>query len=256
MHLTGWFQNTNPASLTAISRIAESIVVPAGGTTDIFVPAAAHNVMWAAALGTTLNRAKFNAPSIAAARSDYEITPRRRGGVAFSLLLPEIHRPYRPIPLAIGENLQVLVVDGAGAAEHIYALAELAPDQLPAAPDGYLIVSRATGTTTLTASGWTTVPITLDSPLPVGTYALIGFVPISAGCIAARAIIPTQQLRPGAPGLAAAEASAVDYSDVMTRLIQNYDMGHFVQNGLPQFEFLSDSADTAETVFMFLVKVG
>jgi hypothetical protein len=157
--------------------------------------------------------------------------------------------------LQAGETIEVQTSeDGAGATQQT-VLVCVGPTALPPVPAGDVMVMRATGTTTLGVRTWTTVPITLDSSLPVGNYALVGFLPISAGIIAARVLISTQNNRPGMLGLPGSESAAGDFDPLTYARIMNYDMGHFSNRNVPQFQFFSISADTAETVFLYVVKL-
>jgi hypothetical protein len=100
------------------------------------------------------------------------------------------------------------------------------------------------------------VPLTPDVSLEVGTYALVGFLPISAGCIAARAIITGQVNRPGVPGVAGTESAALKLEPSYLTEIQGYLMGTFSHINLPVIQFLSSSADTSEVVYLYLVKTA
>jgi len=100
-----------------------------------------------------------------------------------------------------------------------------------------------------------------DNSLEPGQYTLIGFVPISASLVAARAVITGQVYRPGVIGLAGTEQAASDFdnnafnADPITSLIY-YDMGSFNHLNFPQFEFLANAADVSETVYLYVVRTG
>lgn len=159
---------------------------------------------------------------------------------------------YSPFQLMENEPLQALAID-ATAAEQADAFAWLADGPVSPMQSGEIITARATGTTTLTAKAWTTVPITFTSTLPSGTYEVVGLRAESTGLVAARLIIPGATWRPGVIG------STAD-SDI--GLPEAFRFGNFGSFGTfkntvpPQIECYSLSADTAETFHLDLIYRG
>ncbi len=254
-HLVAWQQAIDSAVFTPINTVVDDVLTRTGLTRYLVAPNL-NRVHWAMALGANITRAQLISPSLQVRRMNPEIVPRRRGAQTLSTTGPEIFKPYRPMLLTPGEELEADVAeDGAGATQ-VDVLACLGPDVLPAAPDGDIRIVRATGTTTLTALAWTSVVLTLDSSLEAGTYALVGFIPISTFCLAARAIITGQQNRPGMPGFAASESVGVDFDPARYDEIMYYNMGSFTHITIPAIQFFSSGADTTETVFLYLVKTG
>jgi hypothetical protein len=136
----------------------------------------------------------------------------------------------------------------------VYVLVALGPATQPAVPGGQLRIIRATGTTTLTPNAWTTVAVTPEQSIEPGTYELIGFIAISANAIAARAIITGQVWRPGLPALNGSEAAALDFNRVPLQELMFEPMGTFDHQNFPQFQFFAAAADTAETVYLYVIK--
>jgi hypothetical protein len=187
---------------------------------------------------------------------DVLIVPRRRGGETFDATKMEIFMPSNPISLRPTEELTAVASEDATGASTVNVLVALGPSVLPPMPVGDVRMVRFTGSTTLTAGAWTSVTVTPEQSLEPGTYVLVGFVPISAGCIAARVIFPAGQFRPGVLGVAGTEAAAVDFDPARYEGIMFYPMGTFTHLQLPIFQFLSSSADTSEVVIAHVVKTG
>lgn len=255
-HLVAWQESADQATLTRINAVQDDVLT-LSGTERFIIQSGLDHIRWGFAGGINLSRAQVSAPSLLVRRMNVEILPRKRGtDDTPRLAQPEIWIPRRPIRLDVSENIEMQTAeDGAGATQQT-ALISLSPAELPPVPAGDILVARGTGTTTLVARAWTSVTITLDSDLPAGQYALVGFYPISAGVVAARAIIPQQVARPGVLGLPGTEAAAADFEAGLMAQIMGYNMGQFSNLQIPQFQFFSISADTAETVIMNLVKVG
>jgi hypothetical protein len=168
----------------------------------------------------------------------------------------ELYVPSNPIQLRPTEEITAVGAEDGSGATQVTVLVALGGSALPPAPVGDLRQIRFLGTTTLSPFSWTSVSVTPEQSLEPGTYVLVHFVPISAGCIAARAIFPAGTFRPGMPGLAGAEASAVTFDPGMLSQIGYYPMGSFTHLQLPIFQFLSSSADTTEVVHAWAIKVA
>jgi hypothetical protein len=158
-----------------------------------------------------------------------------------------------PLMLTPLELLQAEIHSDTTAAAIQWCLVWLADG--PIAPiTGDIFTSRATGTATLVANSWTAVTLTFDEDLQVGSYDIVGMRALSAGCIAARVLFvgggAQASWRPGVMGVDAV-------NDLEFHGFRNGGMGSFgvfTDTDLPQVEFLSLSADTAETVIFDLIK--
>lgn len=111
---------------------------------------------------------------------------------------------------------------------------------------------RGTGTTTLTANAWSNVAVTWDFNIQQGWYEIQGIEVVSATAIAARLVVPNYYYRPGVTGLAT----------VGERLPSMFYDGRFGPAGrfntvaLPGLSVWATSADTAQTIWLDLVKVA
>jgi len=189
-------------------------------------------------------------------RQQYEVVPRRRGGETLNLTALEISHPVRPVMLVSTEELSALATTDGASASVVNVVVSLGLENPPMAPAGDMRIIRFLGSTTLVPGQWTTVTVTPELALEAGTYVITGFLAISAGCIAARVLLRGQAYRPGLPGLAGTEATAVDYDHAMMAKLFGYNLGSFTHIELPQFQFLSASADTTQTVIVYAVKVS
>jgi len=259
-HLAAFFANTFGTSLTELAVVKDTILTPLS-TTRFAVPPDYHNVRFMAASGVNLSRAQIRTPTLQVRRISGEIFPRKFGAGTFTLTNLEYERPPSPLSLTATEDFEILTSDTGGVNAVLYALVALAPDVVNLPPAGDVRIVRATATATLAQGVWTLTTPVPDFALEPGQYTLIGFVPISASAVAARAVITGQVYRPGVLGLAGTEQAASDFdnnaftADPITSLI-GYDMGSFNHLNFPQFEFLANAADVSETVYLYVVRIG
>ena len=117
---------------------------------------------------------------------------------------------------------------------------------------GEIFTVKATAAVTLTAYAWTNAAITFAQSLPSGRYQVVGMRAKSAGLIAARLVFPGYAWRPGCIG-------CNDYNDAERIEFRHGHMGvwgEFDHDVPPTVDFLSISADTAEEVWLDLIKVA
>lgn len=257
MHLIGWFESQDSATLVNVNTLADNTMIPEG-VDGYQVPSFANELFAGAALGTTLTRARYTAPSLERRRSTQDVHPIADSAESFALGFPQLYMPMRSVPLDVGEVIRFQAAEDGAGAQSAYGLAWLKPPgDLPAIPPGEVIQARATGTTTLVADEWTTVAVTLEQELPAGRYELVGFIPMGVSVIAARVAIPGLPNRPGVPGLiGATENVSLNANLRLLDPVQNYAMGNFANTAIPQFEYLAAAADTAQTIYLKLVKIA
>ncbi len=257
MHLIAWSETQAAATFTAVAAVPDTSMNLEAGD-GFVVPSEFPELFAGAAIGSTLLRARYTAPSIERRRATVDIWPLADSADAFALTHPQIWMPLRGIPLDPGEVLGAKISQDSGTTDLEVVLAFLkAPGALPAMPTGEIIQIRATGTTTLTAGAWTLAAMTLDQELPSGRYALVGFVPMGVSPVAARVVIPGQGYRPGMPALIGTlenDSLNADFSTM--KKLMYYNMGEFANTNVPSFEFLASAGDTAQTVYLFVVKVA
>lgn len=255
-HLCAYFESVDSATVTNIDTVVDTILTrPAA---DRFqVPIDYRSIAWAAALGVNITRAVIQTPSLAVRRETMEVLPRVRGDDLFTLDRMEVFKPKKDLVLEGTENMTFQAAEDGVGATTVYGLVALkAPGELPAVPEGDIRRVRCTATTTLTANAWTVGTITPDLDLEPGQYALVGMYGMSATGIAMRAVITGQNYRPGVPMLTTTEGAGADFNAPAYDQVLGYKMGEFAHTNIPQIEWLASAADTAETVFLDVIRIG
>lgn len=161
---------------------------------------------------------------------------------------------YSANPLLIRglEELQLEAYQTTGGAAVVVATAGLASVPPGPAPSGDMIAMRGTGTTTVTAGAWTNCAITWQDTLPNGTYAVVGLECIGVTCVAGRLIFEDQIERPGCLGQSLTSGNGPP----LFRYGRLGIWGRFNAYRIPSVEFLCNAADTAQEVFLHLLRLA
>jgi hypothetical protein len=256
LHLFAYYENLAANAFKEVTVVRDDVLTRTSDT-RFMIPAGLHNVYFGFVGGATLGDAYIFTPSLETKKFRCRLIPKKVGDTVIDKYNPEVWVPDPPIRLMDTEELSLYAQNtSTSATSATVGVFALGLDTLPPIPAGERILVKATGTTTLTAYTWTTVRVIPEVQLEAGTYALIGFIPISDGCIAARVIIPGQVWRPGVIGIAGTEPSALDFENKLFDKYPKYEMGRFSHITIPEFQFLSKTADTSEVVYMYLVKVA
>lgn len=117
---------------------------------------------------------------------------------------------------------------------------------------------RATAAITATASAgaWGAGALTFEQQLEAGSYAVVGMKMFSATAIAGRLIFSNQGARPGCIGYATPATGVGAIENPMFRNGNLGVWGTFSHTSPPQLEMLAAAADTAEEVYLDVVKIG
>lgn len=253
-HLIGFAESITSAALINVNAVVDNILTHPQ-TDRVQVPPDFSSIFFGAALGSTIARAQIVAPSLEVKRASLEVIPLERGADVFTLDSLRIFMPPREILLKPSENLILQCANDAAGADIVQGLISLkAPGPLPEMPPGDIIVAYATSATVLGVNTWTTCPLTLDKELDAGTYALVGFLPISATGIGARAHMVGQNYLPGVPVLPGAANTGRDFDMTTMKTVQFYNMGSFTNIAIPDIQFFASAADTDEYVILYLIK--
>lgn len=246
----GFFESIDSAALQALTPLADPHVRVSGD--NLLVPRGLNKLLMAYALIDTPTRARIVAPSLASF-SNLEIEPIDNGTEPSSTYAPLQDYRSSPYEFTPTEFLTVEASEAkAGAAAH-FALLWLGDGQFDT-PQGEIITVRATSTQTLAANAWTNGSLTFASTLPGGRFACVGARAESTGLVAFR-FVPVGtggNNRPGAIGYDAV-------SDVEREVFRRGGLGtwfEFDNDTPPTVDFLSISADTAETVWLDLIYLG
>lgn len=161
---------------------------------------------------------------------------------------------YRRSPLKLRalEEIQLLGTQTSGGAAVVVATAYVSKGPLEPVPLGDVYTLRGTGTTTLTAGAWSQVTMTWQDILPNGRYAIIGGWAFGATAVAFRCILEDQVDRPGGLGGSDREFGPNAMFDKGGMGI----WGTFDSNRMPNIEYFANAADTAQELYLDIVKVG
>lgn len=244
--LIAYSESQDSATLTEIAAVPDPHRTVVGD--NITVPKGLGNIGAAKGLGVNATQIEISSPSLQnrvplnLAPLDVSAEPTSNGAWQDFF--------GRPIGLDEGEQLSTLMAEDGAGATRATCLIWLVDAALTPIAAGEVLTVRATATTTLVANTWTNGAITLDDRLAVGEWALVGMRAEAAGLIAARAVISGQGPRPGVIGNDAV-------SDIMPNMFRHGmigEWGTFVHDEAPTIDFLSVSADTAETLWLDVIK--
>lgn len=252
-HTAAWLESVDAAAAyNDLTALADQVLTIAGDR--IQIPTLNQVVAFAAGVGSGGNGLlRFETPS-RQGWSRYMVSPvngRNDGNVEPDSPHKVVDLRANPLVLVPNERALASVHSDTTAAAIQWLLMFLAAG--PITPVGGTINTiRGTGTATLTASAWTAFAITFDETLASGRYQVLGARFQSAGCVAGRLVPVGGGWRPGAVGTDAQE-------DLEHPMFRSGGLGvwmEFENENPPQAEFLSVSADTAEVVYLDVVKVA
>lgn len=252
-HLTGFGETIDAAAVFAnIQALADALGMADGD--EMIVPALDQVALISAGVtsGST-ERCRLDSPSLRRL-SRLDVVPLNGGGDADAEPgSPPALMDFRrnPIQLERDERLQAQVDSDSTAAQFQWALLWLANGPIEPYTGGKIFQARAAGTTTLTVDVWTNGTITFTDALPVGRYAIVGANVRAAGLVAARFAVAGETWRPGVLG-------NDDVNDIESSIFRAGNMGVFLEFEStlpPTVDYLSISADTAETLILDLVQV-
>ncbi len=245
--LVAWSESQDSATLVNMAAVADAHVRVVGD--DVVVPSFAPLLGAEYLVGVSATQAQIASPSLRRT-INLDLAPIDRTAE------PAVPTPFlphfdHPIPLDAEEALNFLVAeDGVGAARST-GLAWLvdAPVVPDTRPD---FTVRTTAAVTLTTFTWTNGALTFSQTLPKGSYDIVGARAEAAGLLAFRFVLVGASHRPGGIGYDA----ALDLEHQGQRHGKWGIWGSFAHNTPPTVDFLSVSADTAETVWLDLVKTA
>jgi hypothetical protein len=160
-------------------------------------------------------------------------------------------RSGSPLRLVPDEQISIqFAEDGAGATRGTIGLWLCRGPLVPLTGEFFTI--RATNASTLVANTWTNGALTLSQNLPSGRYAIVGFSARSAGLQMARLVFVGGRWRPGVVGSTAVGTDGY----YLFRHGNAGIFGEFDHNNVPSVDFLSNSADSSQEVFLDLMKIG
>lgn len=246
-HTIAWRLSIADVTATDITPVTDNIMAIQNGH---FIPSKRSQLLYAYYGAAGATRARFISPTFRQVTTPWV----RPTGLAIVPGAQPLLTDYRANPLTVAalEELQFEAFQTSGGAAVVVGVAALASVPVGPAPSGDIYTMRGTGTTTLVAGAWTSAAITWQDTLPAGTYAAVGLQYIGVTALAARLIFNDQSDRPGcvATGL------------VTSRPHPMFQMGglgiwgRFQNNIMPNLEFLANAADTAQEVYLDLIRMG
>lgn len=235
------------ATHTELAAVPDQHLVTSGD--DIIVPEKYDKLMGVFAAGSTMSRAQVSSPSL---RKTLIVDVDEINIGAEPLNPPPFVDLFvNPRQLKASEGVRVLATQGSGAAE-VERVGIALGDGVVEEVTGEIMTVRCTGTTTLVAAVWNLVPLTFSQQLEAGEYNVVGARFESAGAVMGRLVLPGSPWRPGNM----ANDSIADRPHDRFRKGKSGIWGKFSHSFPPQAEFLSISADTAEVVYLDLVKIS
>lgn len=246
-HTSSYFLSLANVANTGLNAITDDILFIQN---NHLVPQKDMFLALAIAHAVTLTRARINNPSLR------QVAPSQIRPITASLLpgdKPNVAY-YLDSPLKMRglEEIVIEATDSAVGPNNAYCHLFLLDGPIEPVPQGDIITIRATGTTTVVAQAWTTCQLTFDDSLPVGRYVCVGMTFQGATAVAGRAIFDNQIWRPGVVGTTNLSDRPSDY--FLQRELGI--MGRFQSTSLPRFQALCNAADTAQTVYFDIIKVG
>jgi hypothetical protein len=251
-HLAAFYESVDQAGAYA-NMAAPNDQVLTVVTPNIQVPALNQVILVAAGLENAVApRCRLVTPSLRG-RSLFQITPvsvAAAGPVVPTSPHAVMDLRDSPLVLVPYEQLNLNALANPVAAQIQWAGVWFA-DGPVAQIKGSMFTVRATGTTTLVAGVWGTVPLTFDENLPRGRYQIVGMKALSATCKMARILVPSQQWRPGVLG--AATIDIVEFPGFRYGGMGSF--GEFEDVDALNAEFLAGAGDTTEIVYLDLVQL-
>jgi hypothetical protein len=247
-HTVAWRLSIADASVaTDITPVVDGIMTIQN---NHFLPQKNYNLIYAYFGGAGATRARFITPSWRQVSTPW-IRP-------INLSIVPLDEPnvadYSGNPLGIRglEEWQLEGYQTSGGAAVVVGVAGISEGPITPAPQGDIIAMRGTGTTTVTAGAWSNCSVTWQDTLPNGTYAVVGFEPTGATCVAGRLIFEDQVMRPGSVGQGLVSGNG----SPLFRYGNLGVWGRFNAYRIPSVEMLCNAADTTQEVYLHLVRNG
>lgn len=252
MPFTGFafYESVDNATLGNVATLASERKYFREGD-DFRVPDDFNKLMGYHMLGdTTLTRGVLTSPSLRAT-APIEILP-IDASLEPTSNFPVNLFPENPLTLASGEQLNAQSENSGAAADNTVVLVWLTDGDIVPVTGQEILHVKASASIVCVAYEWSQGQITLDTDLPVGTYALVGARVQTAGGIAARFVPEGDAYRP----MLLCYDSDQDIEDSRFRNGKLGTWFTFKHDTPPQIEILSTSADVSQELILDIVRVS
>lgn len=213
-----------------------------------FLPQSNLSLVAAFVSGATLNRARFDSPRYRQIAQPY-IEP-------INLALLPVGNPgimdLRDNPLRVPalSPFSVQATSSLACSTEVTTAGVFLTDRMVVMPQGDIYTLRATGATTVTAKAWSDVALTFDQSIVEGEYSVVGGCAYSTTMFYWRIILDNQYYRPGGIGFATRglRAPSFQYNGGLG------EWGRFRNTSMPRLQVYCNAADTAQTLFLQVIK--
>lgn len=256
LHLSGFYEDIDAAAaLVNITAIPDPVLFTQGD--DLRVPSLNRVVVIAAGIGSGSNGiARLTSPSLIR-KANFDIRPINGNADADAVVsVPPNVMDLRqnPLTLNVDEILRALIDSNTGAVAGQWVAALFSDGPVQPLGGQEIFTLRGTATTTLVAHAFTTLVTTWDSDLAVGRYQIVGLKAQSATSRMARIIFPGGG-GPWRPGCLGSVADG-DQTSPLFRYGALGLWGEFEATSMPDIEILASAGDTAEEIYLDLIRIG
>jgi hypothetical protein len=246
-HLAAYFASLTNGTTTANTIVSDQVLTPSGTTAFILPKAGRLRLAYSA--GASLTAVQINTPSLRYVGLPFV------GPVNLALVVPSPPNvtdwgPQGP-PIPTVDAISAVHTLGGGAPENELTALWFSFGGA-SIPGGPIYRLRFTATITAVTGTWVTGALIPDTTLPQGTYSVVGMDAFGTNLALARLIFPGSFFRPGV--LARATTGTVGWPGFTDGRMGVY--GSFKSVNLPNLEILAVGANTAQTVFLDLVRTG
>jgi len=247
-HLAAYYATlTNGSTNAQVAAIQDNVLTRTTANNYILPQPGKLFAMYSA--GVSITRARVNTPSLRYVGLPYS------GLVNGALAVPSpqnvtVWGDQGPM-LPTADEISVEHTLGGGAPEVEYSLVWFQFQNRPV-PIGQTYRILFTAAITGVAGAWASGVMTPDSTLPAGRYAIVGMQAFGTNMAAARLIFPGGGYR---PGVLAANSNVGVPQNVWTNGRMGL-YGTFDSVNVPTLEILAIGANTAQTVYLDLQRIG
>lgn len=247
LHLCAYSSSiANTGSNNQVSAVNDAILTILSN--NFVVPKKAEVVM-VAGFGANMTRLRLNTPKFRNPGLP-SVVPINASATVPSPTNAYINNEY-PFVVDPVDQIQMESTNGGGGAEQhwVVMLLRFARQMIPPAPVFRL---RGTAAITAVANSWANGAITMDQALPQGHYVVTNMDVVGTNLIGARLIFPGSSFRPGT----VCRNSVGGFNHPALQNPTFGVLGDFDNINLPNLEIFAAGANSAQEVFLDLIRTG